>query len=764
MAKHLTPEDVDHLISRSVSALPGDMTDPLRLLQETATEWLIDDLAQALVNRQFPDLADIEQRIIEGLDDRDVPPWLIMSRVVLVVRDAMQTPAFARAIDRLPAKYRLQFFDDWAAFAARLYQEYPDDQIAGRPAVAVTLLAGQSKPLRKALSNALSMELRGRQPNRWWDGLSKIAARSTPNQPRRQNVTTVTPLPPVKINHAAAEEIIEDRPVFDADRGIKRPSGTPRLTAQKRAAEAPQANPVTPQPRLTYGKPAAKAPPMPTANQPRADMATAKPSPHAGTPNRTPDRTPDRTPARAPDRMPSRTQAVAKPAAPQAAPQATTERPESTTRPVRSQQNRPQQNRGQQNRAPNNRALQRAGKTAPSRGFKAFEASIEQRFESRGLAPIAVTAAAMAALVMAERVQNGDAPDFYEVEYEVLARSGEAVAPGAVRTWTLHAFMECMRDEWFRELFHALPSQARAETVWVWAKAAAEWFDVPVKLREFWVRALSGGDPVLAAAAARAFAAKTPQLPTRPVSHGLQNPISAPMPTAFSTARAPVEQPVASTPPMAQSDRYAGYQAHSTHQPLPAAGEQLIADEATVMEATVVTVPVQQTPALAQPSDYRHMPVTKALGPMPQATRPTTSTAPKGQPMPSAGLMMGRRPQSISLSVSQARQHQHMPPKPAHPTGIFERQTPRPMSPAVAQQSTARSMNQSAGMVASQATGARPLPKRLGMPPMPPRVAQQPGPLGKTTPLGAPDIQYGLDRPAGSPADLSVMEPVGSGD
>ena len=722
MAKHLTPEDVDHLISRSVSALPGDMTDPMRLLQETATEWLIDDLAQALVNRQFPDLADIEQRIIDGLDDRDVPAWLTMSRVVLVVRDAMQTPAFARAIDRLPAKYRLQFFDDWAEFAARLYQEYPDEQIAGRPAVAVSLLAGKSKPLRKALSNALSMELRGRKPNRWWDGLSKIAARSTPNQPRRQAVTSVTPLPPMKANGQPAENIEEDRPVFDAERGIKRPSGTTRLTAQKRAADAPQTNTAPRQPSLTYGKPSPKA--QQASEQPRAEMATAKPTPKAGMPARVPGKTSAKA---APKAM------VKQQAAPRTPKQSTAERSVKSAKPVRSQQASSQ---------PNNRTLQRAGKPRPSRGFKAFEAAIEQRFEARGLAPIAVTAASMAALVMAERVQNGDAPDFYEVEYDVLARSGEAVAPGAVRTWTLHAFMECMRDEWFRELFHALPSQARAETVWVWAKAAAEWFDVPVKLREFWVRALSGGDPVLAAAAARAFAAKTPQLPTRPMTNALPTP----PPTAFATTRAAVEQPAAAQHATTPTD---GYQGHVDQPAMPAAGEQLIAEQYSGMPA-----PTQ----MAQPADHRHMPVTTALGPMPQAAQPAATTAPKGQPTPSAGLMMGRRPQAINLSVSQARQHQNMPQKPAHPTGIFERQTPRP----AAQQPTANATAQSHAASPVQPS-ARPLPKRLGMPPMPPRVAQ-PGPAGKTTPLGAADIQYGLDRPAGAPADLSVMEPVGSGD
>ena len=123
MAKTLTPDDVDYLISQSVASLPGELGDPLRLLQETATEWLIDDLAQALVNRQLPDLGAIEQNIMQGLDDQEVPAWLTMSRLVLVVRDAMQIPAFYNAIGRLPAKHRYQFFDDWAGFAARLYQE-----------------------------------------------------------------------------------------------------------------------------------------------------------------------------------------------------------------------------------------------------------------------------------------------------------------------------------------------------------------------------------------------------------------------------------------------------------------------------------------------------------------------------------------------------------------------------------------------------------------------------------------------------------------
>ncbi|MEO0392312.1 MAG: hypothetical protein AAF213_03575, partial [Pseudomonadota bacterium] len=794
MAKTLTPDDVDQLIARSVSALPGDPGDPLRLLQETATEWLIDDLAQALLNREMPDLALIEQRILEGLDDQDVPEWLTMSRVVLVVRDAMATSAFTAAIGRLPAKYRYRFYDDWANFAARLYQDYPDEQIAGRPAVALNLLAGQSKALRKALGNALSLELHGRAQSSWWDGLRNLAARNVPTQPRPQAAHQVTHQPPAMkpLNPQMApqaEIIVEDdrpavqantdaradgatgQPVFDAERGIKRPSGTPRLSVKSRQADA-SASPAPTAPAVPSRQPslAYRQPTAPTERD-MADKPTQSSAPngargvnrshgHAEAAAR-PTKTVARAPAKA--KGPAKARNAGQPVDRRAAqPKARV----ATKRKVI----RPDQPRNQV-------ATQRRNPTP--RGLRAFEATIEERFESRGLAPIAVTAASMAAIVMAEKVQNGNAPEFYEVEYEVLARSGEAVAPGAVRTWTLHAFMECMRDEWFRELFHALPSQARAETVWVWAKAAAEWFDVPVKLREFWVRALSGGDPVLAAAAARAFAAKTPQLPTRPASPSLP----APPPTAFSSPRVEITKPA----PMADTPATTS----ATAQAMPASSTQLVQHMhaqahsntvnvgqapaahqpmATAMNSTVpTTVPStmghghasqgRATQGHGQPQavtpviDGEALTQTQALGPQPQAVSTPKATPSRGMPTPSAGLMMGRRPQPINLTMDQVRQPQHMPAKPAHATGIFERQTPRP-TPAAADQAptatmpmgnpvaspmhtnatTTGAMTTSAGKTATMEattvvapsagpTGqARPLPKRLGMPPMPKRV------------------------------------------
>jgi len=158
-----------------------------------------------------------------------------------------------------------------------------------------------------------------------------------------------------------------------------------------------------------------------------------------------------------------------------------------------------------------------------------FEQRIAQRFSERGLAPVALRAATIAAKVMAAMVRRQEIPTFFDVEYEVLLRSGESIAPGAVRTWTLHAYMECMRDPWFRDLFNAMPSEQRAETVAEWAKAAADWFDVPGKLADFWIRALSGGDPVLAAAAAPAFRARSHALPGPGIGDGTAPALGAPM-------------------------------------------------------------------------------------------------------------------------------------------------------------------------------------------------------------------------------------------
>ncbi|GAB5389721.1 MAG: hypothetical protein Alpg2KO_26890 [Alphaproteobacteria bacterium] len=144
-----------------------------------------------------------------------------------------------------------------------------------------------------------------------------------------------------------------------------------------------------------------------------------------------------------------------------------------------------------------------------------FNGRITKRFTERGLAPVALRAAVTAARVLAEFVRAGKAPAFHDVEYEVVMRAGDAIAQGAVRTWTLHAYMECMRDPWFRDLFNALPLDERTETVANWAKNAATWFDVPEKFADFWIRALSGGDPVLARAAEGAFRTK-PKLKALP--------------------------------------------------------------------------------------------------------------------------------------------------------------------------------------------------------------------------------------------------------
>lgn len=148
-------------------------------------------------------------------------------------------------------------------------------------------------------------------------------------------------------------------------------------------------------------------------------------------------------------------------------------------------------------------------------GPESFIGIIQEQFNHRGLPPISVGIATDSARIMTESVLHGRVPDFHEVEYEVMVRQGEGVAAGAVRTWTIHAFMECMRDPWFRDRYNALPSQARSEAVWIWARLAADWFDVPEKMREFWVRSLSGGDAVLAAAVSRAFAAKSPTAPMK---------------------------------------------------------------------------------------------------------------------------------------------------------------------------------------------------------------------------------------------------------
>lgn len=149
-------------------------------------------------------------------------------------------------------------------------------------------------------------------------------------------------------------------------------------------------------------------------------------------------------------------------------------------------------------------------------GPESFIGRIQEQFAQRGLPPVSVGIATEAARIMVQSVLNGRVPDFHEIEYEVMVRQGDGIAAGAVRTWTIHAFMECMREPWFRDRYNALPSQARSEAVWIWAKLAADWFDVPEKMREFWVRSLSGGDPVLAAAVSRAFAARTPSAPIRP--------------------------------------------------------------------------------------------------------------------------------------------------------------------------------------------------------------------------------------------------------
>ncbi|MEM6902861.1 MAG: hypothetical protein AAF556_06460, partial [Pseudomonadota bacterium] len=486
MASILTPQDVDRLIERCVTSLPGEPGDTLRLHQESATELLIDELAASLSARVAPDLATLEERLADDLGVETLPPWMTRSRVVLVVRDAAQDPIFQRAMDRLPAGQRYRLYGDWAKLAASLYRDFPDDQIAGKPAVALNLLAGEAKPLRKALGQALSLELEGRERRAWFDGLRSLVARSQPTAPRPQPApkrlaptstaaSTAASAKATQMANGKSQNNPAEHPSFNPEAGIRRPSGTPRLGRRTKKA-GPARNQVAGQ------QPVIQQPVIqqPAIQRPIATTSPIKPTLASSN-------------AAASSSAPSNSALPPAPVMPTRFTAKKTTKNAELVRPVMAQE--PDTVQQQPETA-------KAQKAAPAkmkkRGLRAFEANIADQFEARGLAPIAVTAASTAAIVMAERVQKGKAPDFYDVEYEVMARAGEAVAPGAVRTWTLHAFMECMRDDWFREHFHNLPSQARAETVWVWAKAAAEWFDVPAKLREFWVRSLSGGDPVLA--------------------------------------------------------------------------------------------------------------------------------------------------------------------------------------------------------------------------------------------------------------------------
>ena len=723
MGNMLTADDIDLLINQSVASLPGEPSDPMRLQQESATEWLIDEVATALSMRQAPSLRRIERQIATELADEELPKWLTLSRIVLVVRDAMRHPAFQKAVDRLPAADRYRFYDEWADLAASLYHDYPDDQIAGKPAMAINLLAGQTKSLRKALANALSLELKGTQKRGWWGGLRAIALRSEPNRPRK----------PQSASADRGGKQRNARPEFDPEQGIKRPSGAPRLNAKRKRRST---NGKPQQPKVAMRQAQGQSAPVRKV-QPRVEQQAAPAAQH--------QRPSMQRPAPQPQisKQPGAPQ-TAKPAPAPAINRAQAPVAMAPRVPVAQQMAKPPQ------------------KKLASRGMRDFEATIEARFEARGLAPIAITTAATAAIVMAENVRDGRAPEFYEVEYEVLARSGETVAPGAVRTWTLHAFMECMRDDWFRDLFHALPSQARAETVWVWAKAAAEWFDVPAKLREFWVRALSGGDPVLAAAASRAFAAKTPQLPTRPTAPPL-------LPTPPAAANYAVA-------PKAVSARVA-------QSPLPASAAQLIGQTihkpAVAETATAVGYAAGYNDGhaaeMAAEDDYQVE--VQSLGPAPQQQQPQQATyAPSpttGMTAPRpANLMMGgikrngatpmaaRQPMKPAIQpqanqAQAAQPHRPMAARPPVQSPVFDRQTPRPQQ--MAQPEPAMATAPAARPLSSPIS--RPLPKR-----QPVNKAGQ-GSMGMV-PMGAADIYYGAssdDSPM-VPRDLSQMETIGSGD
>lgn len=757
MASILTPQDSDRLIERCVRSLPGEAGDPLRLQQETATEIVVDELAMALSQRQAPSLSLIEERMTTDLGDDSLPAWLSRSRVVLVVRDALAEPGFRKAAERLPARQRYGFYREWAGLAASLYRDFPDEQIAGKPAVALSILAGPVKSLRKALAAEMSMELHGRKSQGWWSGLRDMVIRNRPDTPRRPT-TSHNAVIRVPSDRRPADDITEpargDRPGFDANRGIRRPSGTPRLNAKTDPKQtARKQRPVTARPTQASPHPAS---PRPATSR----QATTRPAPSAPRLAQQPT-----AQAAEPQRSPQR---PTQPAAQATAPAVMRGRPlaESLPRPG----NKSTEPAGDRNIERTTARASTAPVRKPARGLRAFEATIADRFAERGLAPIAVTAAASAAVVMAELVQRGEAPDFYEVEYEVLARSGEAVAPGAVRTWTLHAFMECMRDEWFRDLFHALPSQARAETVWTWAKAAAEWFDVPVRLREFWVRALSGGDPVLAAAAARAFAAKTPQLPTRPAPRALTQEMPMPAParqeatqergvqehgtTAQTGYARPVQMPASAAQLIGQN--LAG---HDLGALLPKTAQPAMpADSKPVQNAPsepAVEPPMMPATGNAMAGSRQNV-ARKAPAP---TFRPALASTPRVPPKlnrPATGALPVARPSLTQPAPVRSRPAMGMPVQPqgvqqptAHPSGtsIFERRTPRPET-------------------ASNAGMARPLPKRvvsspLGTPPMP---ASRPAAI---TPLGAADIYYG--PPGGDesplvPRDLSRMETIGNGD
>lgn len=212
-------------------------------------------------------------------------------------------------------------------------------------------------------------------------------------------------------------------------------------------------------------------------------------------------------------------------------------------------------------------------------GPEGFTGRIQEQFNQRGLPPVSVGIATEAARIMVQSVLNGRVPDFHEVEYEVMVRQGDGIAAGAVRTWTIHAFMECMREPWFRDRYNALPSQARSEAVWTWAKLAADWFDVPEKMREFWVRSLSGGDPVLAAAVSRAFAARATTAPQ-------PKPQAISMPAAINQLVEELEQREAATPAE-----------------LPVVNEAALIDELGPMTAE----PVWQKPASFKPMNQPAM-------------------------------------------------------------------------------------------------------------------------------------------------------------
>jgi len=754
MATTFSPQDVDRLIARAVRSLPGEISDPQRLQQEAATELVIDEVAEALAQRRTPDLAQIEHRLHSELDGDALPDWMVLSRLVLVLRDAFTDNAFRKAVSRLPAAGRYALYQQWAAYAASLYRDFPDEQIAGKPAVALSLLAGQTKPLRKALETELSEELHGRKRSGWWDNLRKMTVRNRPNQPQRQAQDAASRSAGGLATVSRRDgQPAPERPGFDPRQGIKRPSGSKRMgmpsqsqrpvSGERRPVQAP-AEPAT---RLA-SRPAQPAPQQTRRAAPQMAPARveAKAEPRREAPRMMPA-------AKAP--------AVHAPAAPapvKAAAPVVQPRPTAPTYPGRAMEAAARTTRSE---AP--RQQQQVAPQRPRRGLRAFEASIAARFEERGLAPIAVTAAATAAIVMAERVQSGAAPDFYEVEYEVLARSGEAVAPGAVRTWTLHAFMECMRDDWFRELFHALPSQARAETVWTWAKAAAEWFDVPAKLREFWVRALSGGDPVLAAAAARAFAAKTPQLPTRPMPR--MAALADERPAGFGYGEDRQMLNAAPSVPQAQPQQphqnlrpedFNGY-GMRVSQPLPASAAQLVGhaapqatDVLTLGEEHAAPASVSQQPAY-QPGHQPGMQMQSASlsRPLsqPAPAKPKKAPAPTFRPpLTAAPRQPATRPLgSTAMPVGSQLGSNSVPPRPAG-SPLFERRTPRPE-----------------GNIAI----GRPLPKRSPIGAM----TQAPAPRATSpagiAPLGAAEIYYGPPGAEGSPMvprDLARMETIGNGD